>query len=78
MTNGLQLPLREHAEIPPAKLPEYALSSEHEEGRHKARVFAAALGIRREHRTYLRDQILWALESAPVYEVRMDIDGRNG
>jgi hypothetical protein len=90
LTNGLQLPLREQAEIPPAKLRDYALNPEHEEGRHKARVFAAALGIRREHWAYLRDQILRALESAPVtgvrlagpwamlYEVRIDIDGLNG
>jgi hypothetical protein len=71
LTNGLQLPLREQAEIPPPKLRDYALNPEHEEGRHKARVFAAALGIRREHWTYLRDQILRALESAPVTGVRL-------
>jgi len=67
----------------------YALDPNHERGRHKARVFASALGISASDWRYLHDQILQALPDAAVratritpfgtaYEVVVMIDGLNG
>jgi uncharacterized protein len=86
----LALPRLQDAHIPPEKLRDYALSPDHPKGRHKARVFASALGIRQYDWEYLRDRIYEGLDSAAVtgirtegswgwlYEVRMEIDGLNG
>jgi len=41
----VKLPNGERAVIPMAKLRGYCLNPEHAEGRHKARVFASALGM---------------------------------
>ncbi len=41
-----------------AKLRDYALDPVHEEGKHKARVFASALGLSRNDAEWLRDQLL--------------------
>lgn len=71
------------------KLEAYALGASHERGRHKARVFASALGITAADWRYLHDEILRALPDAPVrstritsfgvaYEVVVTIDGLNG
>jgi hypothetical protein len=43
-----------------AKLREYCLSADHPRGRHKARVFAAVLGLTAEHCDSLRDALLEA------------------
>ena len=83
------LPNARRAGIPPEKLRDYVLSSEHEYGKHKARVFASALGIDREDWEYLCDQIASRVEEAEVSEVRagrygvrysvpMLIEGLNG
>ncbi len=53
-----ELPGWEEAWIPELKLRDYVLSSTHEVGRHKARVFRSELGIEREHWCFLHDQIL--------------------
>jgi hypothetical protein len=77
------------ASIPPAKLRDYALNPAHPHGRHKARVFAAALGYTHEHWPALRDAILAALPAAPArltritsggtsYEVILRLAGPNG
>ena len=42
-----RLPRADRAVVPREKLEGYLLNPEHEIGRHKARVFAATLGIRR-------------------------------
>ena len=39
------LPYAENAEVDIRKLIEYCLNADHPEGKHKARVFAAALGM---------------------------------
>lgn len=83
------LPNPDLAEIDPEKLRDYVLSPEHEHGRHKARVFASALGIDRASWEYLRDQIAARVADAEVSEVRtgryglrysvpMLIEGLNG
>jgi hypothetical protein len=85
----MRLPGAERATIPTDKLVRYALDPAHPRGRHKARVFASALGIRKQDWRYLHDQILEALPDAPVrsmritpfgvaYEVVVDVDGLNG
>jgi hypothetical protein len=84
-----RLPRAESATIPTDKLVRYALSPEHPRGRHKARVFASALGITAADWRYLHDQILDAVPTAAVrstritpfgiaYEVVVPIDGLNG
>jgi hypothetical protein len=89
MTDELVLPRAELAEIPAEKLRDYALDPAHTTGSHKARLFAAVLGIEQSGWTYLRDRILEQLPGSPVtairpkppwgkeYEVRM-MDGLNG
>jgi hypothetical protein len=85
----MRLPRVEEARIPTDKLVRYALDPDHPRGRHKARVFASALGIRKQDWRYLHDQILEALATSPVrstritpfgvaYEVVISIDGLNG
>jgi hypothetical protein len=84
-----QLPGHERAAIDPAKLREYCLSPHHETGRHKARVFASALGIGQEDWLYLAERLHAGLPGAGVsrieptpwgvrYEVVMMVDGLNG
>lgn len=86
----VHLPRAENAWIPEAKLRDYALDPDHEVGRHKARVFRAALGLRRSDWVVLRDQILAQVGRIPVsrshpeppdtirYTVVIPITGPNG
>ncbi len=48
--------------VPISKLRDYCLSEIHDDGRHKARVFRAALGVTVDDAEWLRDQILKAAE----------------
>ena len=54
----MKLPAGNRAIVELAKIERYALAPEHEEGKHKARVFAAALGLGREHSGWLRERLL--------------------
>lgn len=84
------LPRASEAQVREAKLRDYALDPEHPDGRHKARVFRAALGLAREDWEDLRQQILQRVGSCPVtkvaprppdavqYEVVIPIDCPNG
>ncbi len=56
--------------MPREKLEGYLLNPGHEIGRHKARVFAAALGLGHRDWEYLRDQLLARVVDAPVRSVR--------
>ena len=56
----MKLPNAEQAIVVIAKLRDYSLDAKHEEGRHKARVFAAALGIGRDDTDWLRGKLLEA------------------
>jgi hypothetical protein len=47
------------------KPPDYCLCKEHPRGRHKARVLRAALGLRQDDATWMRDVLL---EAAGVHE----------
>ncbi len=57
----MNLPNAERAFIDLAKLRDYSLSATHPEGKHKARVFAAALGLDANHAEWLREQLLAAV-----------------
>jgi hypothetical protein len=86
---GLPIPNAEDAIIVQGKLEGYLLDAEHPVGRHKARVFLAALGIRSADWRHLRDAILEGLTDSPVsaiestsYGLRctivMAVEGLNG
>ena len=68
---------------------QYVLSPDHPRGRHKARVFQSALGIRQADWRYLRDQLLASVAETPargtritpfgvLYELVVLVDGLNG
>lgn len=48
------------------KLRDYCLNPYHEDGKHKARVFKAALGLGRTDAEWLRDRLLEAAASRPA------------
>lgn len=52
------LPNADRAVVDLAKLEGYCLNAEHLRGRHKARVFAAVLGVGPEDAEFLRDALL--------------------
>lgn len=52
-----KLPNGERAVIPLEKLTEYSLNPEHPTGRHKARVFRAALGLTLKDADFLREEV---------------------
>src|SRR5438132_14244701 len=54
----MKLPNGDRAIVDIAKLSDYCLSPEHPRGRHKARVFASALGLTADHAEGLRDALL--------------------
>jgi hypothetical protein len=54
----VKLPNAEHAIVEIAKLRDYSLDATHEEGKHKARVFAAALAIGADDAEWLREKLL--------------------
>jgi hypothetical protein len=86
-----RLPRADEGQIDPRKLRDYALNADHEpDGKHKARLFKATLGLGREDWGYLRNQVLDRVSSTQVtairakregvweYEVIVQIDGLNG
>lgn len=87
-TMAERLPRADQAVVPREMLERYVLNPEHEVGRHKARVFTSALGIRQRDWEYLRDQLRAGVIDAPVhsvretpwgalYELALAVDGRN-
>jgi hypothetical protein len=54
----VKLPNSDRAVVDIAKLRDYCLSADHPRGRHKARVFAASLGLTANHAEELRDALL--------------------
>ncbi|XHX77905.1 MAG: DUF6883 domain-containing protein [Stenomitos frigidus ULC029] len=53
----MKLPEGDRADVPLQKLTGYCLNLEHQSGKHKARVFASALGITAENADDLRELI---------------------
>jgi hypothetical protein len=66
------LPNHVSAQIEIAKLRDYCLSVNHPRGRHKARQFAASLGISAGDADWLRDQLLLGL--AVTEAIRQEAD----
>jgi hypothetical protein len=62
----MRLPNAAQAVVEVEKLRDYWLSPVHARGRHKARVFANVLGIRREHAAFLRKTLLEAALTSDV------------
>jgi DNA polymerase III epsilon subunit-like protein len=59
----MKIPNAENAFIDREKLRDYCLSREHPRGRHKARVFASALGLTADDTEQLHDALLDAIRS---------------
>ena len=89
VTDSPHLPRADRAAIPTEKLVGYALDPSHPRGRHKARVFSAALAIHRADWRYLHEQLTTGVVDAPVrgtritpfgvlYDVVVLVDGLNG
>jgi hypothetical protein len=59
----MNLPNAGRAVVDIGKLRDYSLNSQHEAGKHKARVFKAALGLTADDAEWLRDKILSAAQT---------------
>jgi hypothetical protein len=59
----MRLPNADRAIVEMVKLTEYCLNPEHPRGKHKARVFAAALGLTAERADELQEALLTAASS---------------
>jgi hypothetical protein len=60
----MKLPGGDRAVVDLSKLTDYCLDETHPRGRHKARVFAARLGLGRADAALLRADLLWAAASS--------------
>ncbi|HWM94727.1 MAG TPA: hypothetical protein VN493_28495 [Thermoanaerobaculia bacterium] len=59
----MKIPHAERAEVSIHKLRAYCLNPQHDEGKHKARVFASALGLTAADAESLRDLLLDAVRT---------------
>ncbi len=71
-----KLPNPENAVVEMRKLREYCLSPEHPRGKHKARVFASALGLTAEDSEELRQALLSAASSEEATSAEEDEYGQ--
>ena len=71
-----ELPNGDLALLEIAKLRDYCLSSEHPRGKHKARLFRAALGMGRENAEELRATLLAAASNAPATALNAEAWGQ--
>jgi hypothetical protein len=69
------LPYYGNAVVPIEKVRDYALDATHQSGKHKARVFEAALGFRQEHSDILARLIKVSLSRAPAVRGAKDDHG---
>ena len=85
----MKLPNGQRALIDDAKLLHYCLSTAHPRGRHKARLFEAALGLNSAHALLIKGELLRAVRDGEViathrneygefYEVISDCHGPKG
>jgi hypothetical protein len=72
----MRLPNGEHAVIEMAKLRDYCLNAHHPRGRHKARGFAAVLGLTAGHAEDLRDALLEAARTTDAKPTDRDQYGQ--
>jgi hypothetical protein len=71
----MKLPHADQAKIDIAKLRDYSLNPLHPEGKHKARVFAAALGFSALDAEKLREMILIAISTQDAAAGQSDEHG---
>jgi len=67
------IPNGDRALLDPLKLTGYVLDPNHRTGRHKVRVFNAALGLTRDDASILGDALLHAAETADAELERRDV-----
>lgn len=65
----MKLPGGDRAVIPEGKIERYCLDPDHETGRHKARVFASALGLTLRDAAFLRQALLAAARDGEAVQV---------
>ena len=73
---GMKLPGGERAIVDIAKLRDYCLNDQHPRGRHKARVFASALGLTVADADVLRQALLGAAREGQALESDRDDYGQ--
>lgn len=67
-----RLPNSHWASVSLAQLRGYCLSTTHPEGKHQARVFAAALGVTAADAVWLQEQLLRAAQEGDAVEKKAD------
>ena len=72
----MKLPNGERAFVNMMKLAGYSLNPTHEEGKHKALVFAAALGLGPDDAEWLRNQLLTAAREVDCDWGKLDEHGQ--
>ncbi|MBU1487748.1 hypothetical protein KKH56_06860 [bacterium] len=72
----MTIPNAEHALVDIRKLRDYCLNPTHDDGKHKARLFAAALGMTRNDAGDLRDVLLQAVRTQDAQLGRRDEYGQ--
>jgi hypothetical protein len=72
----VKLPNGDQARVDIAKLRDYCLSTEHPRGQHKARVFAAVLGITAGDAAYLRAMLIEAARTGEAVTGEQDMYGQ--
>lgn len=72
----MKLPNHQHAIVDIEKLRDYCLNTEHARGKHKARVFASALGVTAAQAESLRTTILEATKNEDAVEGEADAYGQ--
>lgn len=72
----MNLPNAQRAVVDIAKLRDYSLNPRHPEGKHKARVFAAALGATMADADWLRDELLRVAHKATCQPGRQTAHGQ--
>ena len=71
----MKLPNGERAVVDLVKLVQYCLNTAHPRGKHKARVFASALGLGTEQAERLRDALLAAARKSEALVAETDAFG---
>ena len=72
----MKIPNAERAVVDIRKLRDYCLNSEHNDGKHKARLFSAALGMGIEDAEVLRDALLQAVRTHEAQLGLHDVHGQ--
>jgi len=64
----MKLPHADSAVVDVAKLRDYSLNPQHNVGKHKARVFQAALGLTANDAEWLREMLLQAAQEGEAFD----------